>query len=143
MSWNLVTAEITGGINDALFLRFVHDPTGPIRRDLDRRATNVQRYQQRKAPRKTGTLVSTIRKNPGQIGIRPYVEVVTGKAGVTDYLGYILYGTHAHEIRALPNRPNASLRFISGGSVTFARAVWHPGTKANPFVQESLAEAAK
>jgi hypothetical protein len=143
MTLRIYTASISGGVNDALFLRFVHDPAGPIRRDLDRRATNVQKRQQRTVPRKTGTLAATIRKNPGQIGIRPYVEIITGKQGVTDYLGYILYGTHAHEIRAIPNRPNPALRFMSGGGIVFARSVWHPGTKANPFVQESMAEAAK
>jgi hypothetical protein len=139
----LSIGDVRGGVNDAQFTRFVNAPNEPIRVELDRRAGNVQRYQQRRCPRRTGRLVSTSRKNPGRFGLRPYVDVVIGRTGMTDYLGYVLFGTHAHEIRAVPNRPNAHLRFTSHGRVVFARSVWHPGTKANPFVQESLREAAR
>jgi hypothetical protein len=131
-----------GGVNDAEFVRFVNAPAGPIRHELDRRATNVQRYQLRAVPKKTGMLASTSRKNAGRLGLRPYVDVIIGKQGLTDYLGYILYGTHAHYIRAIPNRPNAHLRFMVGGGVRFAKQVWHPGTRANNFVQRSMAQAA-
>jgi hypothetical protein len=139
----LSIGDVRGGVNDAQFTRFVNAPGEPIRVELDRRAGNVQRYQQRRCPRRTGRLVSTSRKNPGRFGLRPYVDVVIGRPGMTDYLGYILFGTHAHEIRATLNRPNAHLRFTSHGQVVYARSVWHPGTKANPFVQESLREAAR
>jgi hypothetical protein len=132
-----------GGINSALFGRFVSAPNGPIRRDLDRRATNVQNFQLRKVPRKTGTLAATSRKSRRARGLKPYVDVIIGKEGVTPYLGYILFGTPAHEIRAIPNRANAHLRFVQGGSVRFAQVVWHPGTDANPFVGLSLPEALK
>jgi hypothetical protein len=126
-------------INSTMFNKFVNARQGPIRMDLNRRASNVQAFQQRKAPRRTGTLAATSRKRQGRSNtLRPWVEVVIGKSGTTDYLGYILFGTPAHEIRAIPNRPNPRLRFMSGGSVVFAKVVWHPGTKANNFVLESL-----
>lgn len=137
-----VITRRTGKVDDAKFARFVNDSNGPIRRDLRRRATNVQEFQIRRCPRKTGRLVSTSRKRETRLTpLRPAVEVLIGKDGLTDYLGYILFGTHAHVIRAIPNRPNPHLRFMSGGGVVFARQVMHPGTKANNFVRESLTAA--
>jgi hypothetical protein len=128
-----------GEVSDAKFAHFVNDPDGPIRRDLRRRATLVQQYQIRRAPRRTGRLVSTSRKRETMRGpLRPAVEVIIGRDGLTDYLGYILFGTHAHVIRAIPNRPNAHLRFVVGGRVVFAKEVLHPGTRANNFVRDSL-----
>lgn len=137
-----VITRRSGRVNDAEFVRFVNDPDGPIRHDLRRRATNVQQFQIRRAPRRTGRLVSTSRKREGALSpLRPTVEVLIGREGLTDYLGYILFGTPAHVIRAIPNRPNAHLRFIAGGAIVFARQVHHPGTRANNFVRESIVAA--
>lgn len=135
----MVITDRRGKVNDAVYERWVNSTGGPIRRDLRRRAGNVQKFQIRRCPRKTGRLVSTSRKREGRRApLRPSVEVIIGQDGRTDYLGYILYGTHAHVIRAIPDRPNAHLRFVTGGRVVFARAVMHPGTKANNFVRDSL-----
>jgi hypothetical protein len=139
----LVIAHAEGKVDDTRFQEFVNAPNEPIRRDLRRRANNVQAYQLRRVPRRTGKLAATSRKNEGLRALRPYVDVIIGREGETDYLGYVLYGTPAHVIRARPNRPNAALRFVSGGSVVFARQVNHPGTRANPFVQDSIKEAAR
>ena len=138
----LIITRASGGVDLAKFERWVNDPNQPIRRDQRRRAGNVQHYQLRRAPRRSGTLVSTSRKREGRLGpFRPYIDVIIGRDGVTDYLGYILFGTHAHVIRAIPNRPNAHLRFVTGGRVVFAREVMHPGTRANNFVRDSLLQA--
>lgn len=138
----LVITRSSGGITPTAFERFVNDPAQPIRRDQRRRAANVQHYQLRRAPRRSGRLVSTSRKRDGRLGpYRPYIDVIIGREGETDYLGYILFGTHAHVIRAIPNRPNAHLRFVTGGRVVFAREVMHPGTRANNFVRDSLLQA--
>lgn len=139
----LVIKSVHGGVNDGEFARFVNDPNGPIKRDLRRRANNVQQYQLRRVPRRTGRLAATSRKNEGNNGWRPYVDVIMGRQGQTDYLGYILYGTPAHVIRARADRPNAALRFMSGGAVRFAREVRHPGTRANNFVRDSITQAAR
>lgn len=136
---SVVITRRSGKVDDAKFARFVNDPNGPIRRDLRRRATLMQQYQIRRAPRRTGRLVSTSRKRETSRGpLRPAVEVIIGKDGLTDYLGYILFGTHAHVIRAIPNRPDAHLRFVVGGRIVFAKEVLHPGTRANNFVRDSL-----
>lgn len=135
----VVITSRRGGVNDAQFVRFVNDPDGPIRHELRRRGTLVQQYQIRRAPRRTGRLVSTSRKRETRLGpLRPAIEVLIGKEGMTPYLGYILFGTHAHVIRAIPNRPNAHLRFIQGGQIRFAKEVLHPGTRPNNFVRDSL-----
>lgn len=135
----VVITERHGRVNDGQFARFVNGADQPIRRELRRRATLVQQYQQRFSPKRTGLLVSTSRKRETSRGpLRPAIEVIIGKDGLTDYLGYVLFGTHAHVIRAIPNRPNAHLRFVQGGTIRFAKEVLHPGTRPNRFVQESL-----
>lgn len=142
MARTIITGR-SGGVNNRQYEAFVMDPVGPIRRDLRRRAGNVQAYQVRHAPRRTGKLVSTSRKRDGRTGIRPHVEVIIGRQGETDYLGYILFGTPAHEIRAIPNRPNAHLRFVAGGRIVYTTRVWHPGTRPNNFVRNSLLVAGR
>lgn len=109
-----------------------------IEPDLDRRATNVQAGIIRGVPKRTGRLASTIRKNPGRTAVGPHVDVITGRTGMTDYLGYILRGTPPHLIRAIQNRPNATLRFMAGGQVAFAKVVHHPGTQPNNFIERAL-----
>jgi hypothetical protein len=112
-----------------------------IRPDLDRRGTNVQLAMIRGVPKRTGRLASTIRKNPGRTAIGPHVDVIAGRRGMTDYLGYILRGTPPHIIRAIQNRPNATLRFMAGGQIVYAKAVRHPGTSPNNFILRTLPEA--
>jgi hypothetical protein len=109
--------------------------------DLDRRATRVQAATVRGAPVRTARLRSTVRKNRGRTATGPHVDVITGRNGLTDYLGFILRGTPPHIIRAIQNRPNATLRFMAGGTVVFGKAVRHPGTRANNFILKALPEA--
>lgn len=106
--------------------------------DLDRRATAVQGALIRGAPKRTSLLVSTIRKNRGRTVAGPHVDVIVGKDGMTDYLGYILHGTPPHLIQAIQNRPNAHLRYMQGGEVRFAKVVRHPGTTPNNFMLDAL-----
>lgn len=112
-----------------------------IEPDLDRRASNVQGVMVRGVPKRTTRLASTIRKNRGRTVTGPNVDVIAGRAGMTDYLGYILNGTPPHIIRAIRNRPNATLRFMVGGRIVYARAVRHPGTKPNNFLLKALPAA--
>ncbi len=50
------------------------------------------------------------------------------------YAGYVEEGTRSHFI--FPRRKKA-LRFTQNGAIRFARWVFHPGTKARPFMQEA------
>jgi hypothetical protein len=108
-----------------------------VQQDLHRRADNVAAYQRAHVGVKTGTLIGTIRVESAGDS----VDITAGQAGLTPQLGYQIYGTSPHEIRA---RGNGMLRFFwekVGANVAF-RKVSHPGTKRNPFVQESLRAAA-
>jgi len=106
--------------------------------DLDRRAFRVQMALLRGVPKRTSRLASTIRKNPGRTALGPYRDVIVGRSGMTDYLGYILNGTPPHLIAAINNRPNPHLRFMIGGVVVFAKVVRHPGTRPNNFMLRAL-----
>jgi hypothetical protein len=48
---------------------------------------------------------------------------------------YVTYGTRPHTITA---RNARALHWTSAGGEFFARSVQHPGTKANPFMEEAL-----
>jgi hypothetical protein len=54
------------------------------------------------------------------------------------YAGYVEEGTRSHFI--FPRRKKA-LRFMQNGAIRFARWVFHPGTKARPFMQEAATKA--
>jgi HK97 gp10 family phage protein len=58
----------------------------------------------------------------------------------TPYAGYVEFGTKPHEIRAKGRKP---MVFTVNGQKVFARVVHHPGTRAQPFVQDSFAAWAK
>lgn len=130
-------------VDAARWRAYAKDPSGPIVRDLVRRANNVEASARFDAPRGTGLLASTIRTQMDFTGELPASEVIAGREGVTNYLGYVLNGTRPHEIAAIPNRPNPHLRYITrAGVVVFRRKVWHPGTRADPFLQRALLRAA-
>jgi hypothetical protein len=134
----IITATVvTARVDNLRFDAFVHDPAGPIRRDLTRRAVAVQAFMTRGCPRRTELLVSTIRKNNGHSPRGPEIDVLCGRDGITDYLGYVLAGTAPHLI--LPH--GRALRFMVGGAVVFATAVFHPGTSPNNFMLRALPEA--
>lgn len=69
------------------------------------------------------------------LGVRVEIDrVVVGPD--TPYAGYVEFGTKPHDIK--PKKPGGVLVFSAGGQKVFARVVHHPGTKAQPFVQESF-----
>ena len=138
----IVVSGVHGGISEPLYDRYLNDDHGPVRIDLDRRMKRVTATVIRTCPRHTGRLVSTVRTDVGRDGVKPYTELTIGKDGETNYLGYILNGTPAHIIRAIANRPNPHLRFVSrSGVVVFTPEVRHPGTKANNFLIKALDDA--
>lgn len=122
-------------VNHAAIRRLFRDEDGPVGRDLDDMSRQVLARARTLVGVRTGLLLSTIRRERGQGPRGPYHDVVAGRRGVTDYLGYHMNGTHPHIIR--PRRRKA-LRFTSGGSVVFARRVQHPGSRANPFLIRAL-----
>ena len=125
-------------VDDGRVQSYINTEPG-VRREIMRRADRAADYQRRNCPRRTGRLAATVRTQFAGSGGGIAAQAITGREGLTPYLGYILYGTGPHVI--LPNRAKA-LRFASGSGVVFATRVDHPGTSANNFVLESLAAAA-
>ncbi|MGL5911834.1 MAG: hypothetical protein ACRCZP_17660 [Phycicoccus sp.] len=118
--------------------RWLLDPGGGVRRDLDRRGRQVRGAV--RAPVDTGLLASTLRgPERGQSRGMPHVDVTIGRRGVTPYLGFVIGGTRPHLINA---RAGKALRFTGrGGQVIYRRSVRHPGTAANPFLRDALRAA--
>lgn len=109
---------------------------GPgVRRDLRRRARNVQAAAKAQVGVKTGRLKGTIRIQEGGHGRgdSASVAVVAGRPGMR-YTGYHHEGVGAHRITA---RGSNMLRFVSGGAVIYRRSVMHPGHGANRFLLDS------
>lgn len=120
-------------IDTAAVNQVTHGPG--VRKDLRRRARNVQAAAKAQVGVKSGRLRGTIRIEEGGNlrGVAASVTVVAGRPGMR-YTGWHHDGTRAHDI--YPTRKQA-LKFTGGGGVVFARRVRHPGTKANRFLTDS------
>jgi len=118
--------------------KFITDPDGPVLRDLIRRMTRVGFHARLKVRRRTGYLLSTIRKQPGIRKTYVFVDLVAGRRGLR-YTGVEEFGSQAHEIRA---RRRKALRFTVNGQVVFRSRVMHPGTEGSHFLMTSLPYAA-
>lgn len=137
----VVVASATGRVDTARYRYFLNDQAGPVRRELRRRGLKMHASLIRRTPRRTGKLVSTARQESGLTGEKPWVQSTLGRAGETDYLGYLINGTPAHLIYPRQNRPNPHLRFVVGGVIVYAKLVHHPGTRANNFMHDALMDA--
>ena len=109
-----------------------------IGRELDRRMTKVQMVARARVRVRTGTLLSTIRKNPGRSASGQFVDVKAGGRGAR-YVGVEEFGSVPHRITA---RRRKALRFMIGGRTVFRRSVRHPGTTGTFFLTRSLIFAA-
>jgi hypothetical protein len=111
------------------------DQDGPVGKIVDVKSAAVLAAARALVPVRSGRLLLTLRREVGHDAHGPYADVLAGKRGLTDYLGYVLAGTPPHLIR--PRRRKA-LRFLGRGGLVFARQVNHPGTRANPFLTKAL-----
>ncbi len=105
--------------------------SGPLRAKLIERLTNIA-FEEAfwGAPVKTGYLASTIYKQ---------VTNSEGLVGVAASYGrFVIEGTAPHEIRAAEGRV---LSFMVAGKHIFTAIVHHPGTKANPVLQNAAEKA--
>lgn len=109
-----------------------------ISKNLDRRMSRVQMGARFRVGRRSGKLLSSIRKRPGVSATGQYVDLLAGGAGVNYALAHH-DGTRPHLIRA---RRRKALRFPTAGGVVFRRVVRHPGTQGTFYLTRSLPLAA-
>lgn len=113
--------------------RMLRLPGGMVYRNMERRVRRVEAEAVRRAPgsMKQGIRVSIERGPGGEFRGR-----VTSTHPATIF---VVNYTRPHMI--FPRRPGGVLRFTVGGRVVYARFVNHPGTKAQPFLQEAIRAA--
>ena len=107
--------------------------------DLREYGRTLRSKIQEEAPKKTGTLASTVRINTRKGGTKEvHLEVTMGnKSRPEVVVKTVLFGSKRHMI--YPRKAKV-LRFVSsGGKVVFAKKVNHPGTKPNNFLERALA----
>jgi HK97 gp10 family phage protein len=104
-----------------------------MRKELNKRLAGYAfEIMREKVPVRTGALKASIIKD-----LRDY-EAFIGPT--VPYAVYVEYGTRPHIIRPV----NASvLAFKVGGRTVFTPIVRHPGTKARPFIRETVEEVKK
>jgi hypothetical protein len=80
---------------------------------------------------KTGALVRSLKlRRRGNNQLEVYHDLQTAPHAL-----FVHWGTKAHEIRPKQNRPNPHLRFVGrNGQFVFAKRVWHPGYKGDPYL---------
>lgn len=88
------------------------------------------------APVRSGALARSIGFRVSSENFGHSLEVGVG----VPYAPFVVYGTAPHLI--LPVHASV-LRFEAGGGVVYARSVWHPGTRPNPFTARAVADYAE
>lgn len=122
-------------IDDAALQAFIHDPDGPIRNELRRRARRVKFRARQLVGVETGALRASI-----------HVTDIHGRTVPTVSIRSNLPYALLHHTGSRPHviRPNSErfLRFKVAGKTVYVRHVQHPGSKPNPFLARALREAA-
>ena len=113
----------------------LNSPQGPVARDMMRRGRKVEALAKRLAPVDTGRLAGSITTTPINVNGKPGAAIGTN----VEYALAVHNGTRPHTIQ--PKRAQV-LRFKAGGSVVFTSKVNHPGTSADPFLEDALVAAA-
>lgn len=116
--------------------REMRGPTGPVVKFVrdTTRATRTRAVL--RCPVDTGHL-----RNSHYERVEITRGAVTGYVGTdVEYARFVHDGTRPHTIR--PRRPGGVLRFRVGTDVVFAAFARHPGTRAQPWLEQSLREVA-
>lgn len=102
---------------------------------LAQTAVDVERFVERAAGKHniTGALVQSIRKRRAGDG-----WVIDHDLQRAPHAVFVHWGTRPHVIRA---KNKKALRWVKGGAFAFAKAVNHPGTKADPWMVRAAALA--
>ena len=119
-----------------VYVRVFHTGSGPDRH-IRRKADEVAVLARTLAPSRTGLLKSSIRvdQNREQRGQYSFGYAVSAN---TPYAGYVHEGTGPSIRRKHPGAMAFVGTGASAGTLQFAKVVRHPGTPAQPFLEEAL-----
>lgn len=129
----MFTVSTSFNLDRSRIERMLRLPGGIVYRNMERRVRRVEQEAIRRAP---GSMKQGIRVGIGRGPGGEFRGTVTSTHPASIY---VLNGTRPHRI--FPRSPGGVLRFTIGGRVVYARYVNHPGTTANPFLQEALRAA--
>lgn len=125
-------------LDEAAIRQLLNSPTGPVAKDLARKAQIVTQGAKRRCP------VSPAGSGDNRSGhLRSSIswDLTSGAGGLhadigtdVDYAIFVEFGTKPHSITSHGNYP---LRNRRAGKV-FGRTVHHPGTRATPFLRPAL-----
>lgn len=118
-------------INESEYNKFANSTTGPVGREIAKRAEKLRLYAVKQVGKDTGDLASTIHTSMHPSANGPWAMV-----GSNHRIALMHHnGTAPHVI--LPKRARM-LRFSVRGRVVYARKVLHPGTRANRYLTDNL-----
>jgi HK97 gp10 family phage protein len=122
--------DIKGLKNFSKMGRQVYNET---RDEVQKSALQIESNAKRLAP---------VSNRAGGGNLRSYINHKITEGGFSaevtshaDYSAYVEYDTRAHIIWA---KKAKALHFKKGGADVFAKWVWHPGTKAQPFMRPAF-----
>lgn len=119
-------------LSDKEIRRTFSDPASAPRLLVARLASRTAERGRAEAPARTGALRNSIQAEPTTL---VGDQIRSGVRVAAEYGLYVHEGTKPHAIVA---RRAKALRFVMNGRVVYAKSVWHPGTKRNPFLVRAL-----
>ena len=132
-------AELVWQPDSAAMRQFLAGGSGPAYTSVSKMRTVAAAKADSKVPVDTGALKRAQVKAPV---VLTGDKVVTGIKYLSPYARYVHDGTRPHPI--VPKNKKVLAWIPRGsGSAIYARSVNHPGTKAQPWLRESLDEAAQ
>lgn len=127
-------------IDQAALRRFLDSPSGPVGRDMRRRAQAVETAARRLAPSDTGNLRSRIHVDGPRQGER---GVAYDVVAATNYALWVHQGRRAGSPQPPPGALDGWARRhgAAGAGFVIARAIAARGIKGRPFLVDALPAA--
>lgn len=120
--------------------QFLSGGRGPVFMSVAKMRTVTAAKADSKVPVDTGALKQAQVKSPIVVTGQ---KVVAGVKYLSKYAVFVHDGTKPHSIEPRKRKVLAWIPRGPGGKTVFAQKVWHPGTKAQPWLREALEESAQ
>lgn len=128
----MAVSRATLVLSDREIRKQFSDPGSAPRLLVTRLRDNVTERARREAPARTGALRNSIQGEPVTL---VGDKIRSGVRAQAEYGIFVHEGTKPHPIVA---RRAKALRFEMNGMIVYAKSVYHPGTKPNPFFRRAL-----